>query len=521
MYDYKKEVQKAINSEASALRVRKFIENQVHTIGEYAGKKFILEDWQWNDIIKPLYGTLNPDGSRQYRTCLIFVARKNGKTELAAPLTLYHLFADHEIGGQIYSAATEKDQASLVFDVAAEMVRKNNSLSRKCKIIDSRKRIVNYRHNSFYRAIPVNAPASWGYNTSLVIYDELHAAANRELFDVLSTSGGARRQPLLIIISTAGFDKNSILYEQYSYAKKIIKGVVEDKTFLAVIYELDKEDDWRVEKNWYKANPALGSFRKLDEMQTLYNKAKENPALINTFKRYYLNIWTAQETQWIPVEKWDRCPSQFDTEEVEGKICYGGLDLSSTTDLTAFSLVFPEGHKILTHFFIPKERMIEIEKRDRVPYSLWVEQGYVTATEGNVIDYEFIKAHIEKCLETYQVKEIAYDRWNADYLVQRLIADGYVEMIPVGMGYASMNAPTKYLESLILDKKLNHGGNPVLRWNMSNVMVKTDPAGNIKPDKEKSTQKIDGIVSIILALDGVIRNKDTSSIYEKEGVKAF
>lgn len=503
--------------EKKALKVKKFVESLKHSKGEYAGKPFILEDWQYNDIVKPLYGTLNRDGYRQYRICLIEVAKKNGKTTLAAALALYHLFADGEMGGEVYSAATDRDQASLTFNESAQMTRQNSSLLRKCKIVDSQKRIINYKTNSFYRAIPANVPSSHGFNTSVAIYDELHAAANRGLFDILLTSMGTRRQPLLIIITTAGYDRHSILYEQYDYAKKILSGVIKDKTFFPVIYETDEKDDWQDEKVWYKANPALGTFRNLEEMRSLYKKAKENPALENTFRRFYLNQWTQQETRWLPIEKWDSCPDEFDIETLKGKICYGGLDLSATTDLTAFSLVFPEEvNKIITHYFIPEERMIEIEKKDRVPYSVWARQGFIHITEGNVIDYAFIEDKIKEEAEKYQIEEIGYDRWNADYLVQRLISEGFIEMIPIGMGFASMNAPTKYLEALILDKRINHGGNPITRWNFDNVMMTQDPAGNIKPDKSKSTQKIDGIVSLIIAIDRLMRNEDDKkSIYDE------
>jgi len=506
--------------EKKALKVKYFVESQKHSKGEYAGKPFILQDWQYRDIIRPLYGTLNPDGTRQYRTCLIMMAKKNGKTTLASALALYHLFADGEMGGEVYVAATDRDQASLTFDESASMVRKNPSLMKRCKIIDSRKRIVNYRINSFYRAIPADVASAHGVNSSFAVYDELHAAANRKLFDVLSTSMGTRRQPLLIIITTAGYDRHSILYEQYDYAKKILSGVIKDKTFLPVIYETDEKDNWEDEKLWYKANPALGTFRSLEEMRSFADKAKEIPALQNIFRRFYLDQWTQQETRWIPIDKWDSCPNEFDIEDLKGKICYGGLDLSATTDLTAFSLIFPEeGNKTITYFFIPRERMLEKEKKDRVPYSVWEEQGYIDVTEGNAIDYSFIEDKIKKCMEKYQLKEIAYDRWNADYLVQRLMAEGDIEMVPVGMGFTSMNAPTKYLESMILEKKINHNSNPVLKWNFNNIMMKIDAAGNIKPDKGKSTNKIDGIVSLILAIDRIMRHEDdTKSVYDKRGI---
>jgi phage terminase large subunit-like protein len=507
--------------ESKAIRVKDFIEKLLkHSKGDFAGKPFILQDWQWEKIIKPLYGTINRHGKRQYRTCLVMLARKNGKSSLAAALALYHLFSDGEKGGEIYSAAVDKDQASLVFDEAAKMVRQSDILKAYCKIIDSQKRIVNYRTGSFYRAIPADAPSAHGYNASCIIYDELHAAANRKLFDVLSTSMGTRSQPLLLIISTAGYDRNSILWEQYSYAKKILKEIVEDKTFLPVIYELDEKDNWRKGRNWYKANPGLGTFRNLEEMKSLYNKAKENPPLMNVFKRLYLNIWTSQETRWLPIEKWDACPNKIDRKSLKGEVCYGGLDLSATTDLTAFNLIFPGDTKIvLPFFFIPREKMQEKIQTDQVPYDVWEKQGYLTATEGNVVDYNVIEATIKESLGLYLVRSISYDPWNATKLIQDLIAGGYANMVPVRQGYQSMNAPSKYLEALILDKKFNHGGNPILRWNFDNCMMTMDPTGNIKPDKGKSTQRIDGIVATIMALDCVMRNEDDSkSVYDERDI---
>ncbi|MCL5073189.1 MAG: terminase large subunit [Actinobacteria bacterium] len=306
----------------------------------------------------------------------------------------------------------------------------------------------------------------------------------------------------------------------YNYAKKVKKGIIRDDTFLPVIYEVDEKDDWEDEKVWYKANPALGIFRSLEEMLSLYRYAKENPGFINTFKRLYLNMWTSQETRWLDIVKWDACPHETSLENLKGKICYGGLDLSATTDLTAFVLAF-EDYSVLPFFFIPRQRMKERIKTDKVPYDVWERQGHVIVTEGEVIDYAAVEKKIDKLLSLYQIKQINYDRWNADYLVQRLTARGYLNMVQMGMGYQSMNTPTKYLESLILEGKLNHDGNPILRWNFDNCMLTTDPAGNIKPDKAKSTQRIDGIVATIMALDGLMRNLKKTSIYETQKVKVF
>ena len=498
-------------------RAVKFIKSLKHTKGKWFGQTFNLMPWQ-EKIIRDIFGTVNEDGTRQYRTVYIEVPRKNGKTEIGAAIALYLLFADGEYGGEVYSAAGDREQASLVYNAAKPMVEQAPALVRRCKIIDSVKRIVNYSTNSFYRVLSAEHKTKHGVNASGVIFDELHVQPNRELWDTLTTSGGTRQQPLTVAITTAGYDRNSICWEQHDYALKVIKGVIEDPTFYPVIYGAGKDDDWEDEKTWYKANPALDNFRSLEEMRALYNKAKETPALQNTFKRLYLNIWTQQETRWIDIKKWDETAGIVAEEKLKGRVCYGGLDLASTNDIAAFVLVFPveDGYKVLPYFFIPEDNMVSRVKKDRVPYDVWAKLGYINATPGNVIDYSFIENTIDELAAKYQIKEIAYDRWNADMIVQRLTEKG-MAMVPVGMGFASMSAPTKQLETLILSKKIHHNANPVLRWMMDNTMVRQDPTGNLKPDKEKSTEKIDGIVALILAIDRVMRNGE-GSIYDRRGV---
>ncbi|HHY92911.1 MAG TPA: terminase large subunit [Firmicutes bacterium] len=486
--------------EARAEHAVRFINLLKHAKGKWAGHPFNLRPWQ-EKIVRDIFGTVNRDGTRQYRTAYVEIPRKNGKTALAAALALYLLVADGEYGAEIYSAACDREQASLAFDVAAAMVRQLPALKKILKVIDSQKRIVYPKTNSFYRAIAADAASSHGYNAHAVIADELHAWPNRELWDVLTTSTGARSQPLVFAITTAGYDRNSICYEQHDYARKLLDGVIKDDTYYPVIYSADESDDWEDEATWKKANPALGDFRNLDEMRQLYHRAKEVPSLQNTFRRLYLNQWTSQETRWLDMATWDASAGLVVPERLKGRDCYGGIDLSTTTDLTAVVLAFPLEDKVyvLPHFFIPADTAREAEKRDRVPYTTWARQGFITLTPGNVVDYSFVEERIRRLGKEYHVLEWAYDRWNADALVQRLQADG-AKMVPVGMGYASLSAPTKYLETLLLQEKLVHGGHPVLRWNADNVMTEQDAAGNIKPSKAKSTQRIDGIMALVLAL---------------------
>jgi len=499
-------------------RVVRFISHLKHSTGEWAGKPFNLMDWQ-EEIIRRLYGTLNPDGTRQYRTLWFEVPRKNGKTELGAGgITLPLLYIDGEMGAQIYSAANDKDQAGLVFSAAAPMVEQSPSLDRVSKIYPPQKRIVYHRNRSFYTAVSSEAYTKDGLNAHGIIYDELHAAPNRELWDVLTTSQGSRRQPLTAVTTTAGYDRNSICWEQHDYACKVRDGIIDDPTWLVIIYAAPDDADWTDEDVWRECNPALGVFRSLDEIRTLCKKAQETPALEMTFRRLYLNQWTSSVERWMPMDKWDACGNPVDLWDLRGKPCYAGLDLAATTDLTALSLVFPRDgrYDTIMHFWIPGDTAQEKEKRDRVPYALWIKQGYITATEGNVIDYYSIQQKLEEYKGLYDIKEVAFDRWGATKLSQDLTDAGFV-MVPFGQGFASMNAPTKELMNLVLSEKLNHGGNPVLRWNADNIVVRTDPAGNLKPDKEKATQKIDGVVALIMALDRAARHTEETSIYEERG----
>lgn len=507
-----------INREAADKAVS-FIGHLKHTKGKWAGVPFTLLPWQRDEIVRPLFGTLN-NGTRQYRTAYVEIPKKNGKSELAAGIALKLLFADNEPGAEIYSAAGDKDQASIVFNVAAQMVRQSPALMHRCKIIDSQKRIVVPKTASLYRALSADAFTKHGFNVHGVIFDELHAQPNRELWDVLTLGAGdARTQPLTFAITTAGYDRNSICWEQHEYALKVLKGIVEDPTFLPVVYAAEETDDWEDEMIWKKANPSLGHTLDIERIREAYRKAKETPALQNAFRRLRLNQWTQQETRWVDISAWDATAGISVPENLKGRHCYAGLDLASTTDIAALALAFPgDGvFEVVMRFWIPEENMRERVKRDRVPYDVWVRQGLIHATPGNVIDYGAIKHTIKTLATDFEIKEIAFDRWGAVQISQDLDAEGFT-MVPFGQGYASMSGPTKELLNLVLSKKLRHGGNPVLRWMADNMVVKQDPAGNVKPDKSKSTQKIDGMVALVMALDRAMRHQNVGSVYDERGI---
>ena len=503
------------DEERAERAVRFFERVLVHTKGEWAGQPFALAGWQRDDIIRPLFGTLGDGGIRQYRTAYVEIPRKNGKSEIAAGVALYLLFGDGEEGAEVYGAAGDRDQASIVFNVASQMVKRQPTLLKRCKVIDSTKRIT-LPSGGFYRAIPSDAAGSHGFNASGIVFDELHTQPNRDLWDVLTTSTGARRQPLVFTITTAGYDRNSICYEQHDYALKVLSGVVDDSTFFAYVRSAPEGADWMSERTWRECNPALGDFRNIDEMRAFCARARETPALENTFRRLYLNQWTRQETRWLPIAAWDQCNGALQVER--GQSCYAGLDLASTTDIAALVLVFPQGDgtfDLLPHFFIPGDNIGDRVRRDRVPYDLWARQGYLTATEGNVIDYKAIMVKFDKLAQEYDIREVGFDRWGATQLIQDMQEAG-LTVVPIGQGFGSMSAPTKELLNLVLSKRVRHGGNPILRWMADNMVVKTDPAGNLKPDKEKSTEKIDGMVASIMGIDRATRHENPASKYESE-----
>jgi phage terminase large subunit-like protein len=478
-----------------------FINRLTHTKGKFAGQRFNLRPWQLR-IIKQLFKK-RPDGRRQYRTCLLMLPRKNGKTELAAAIALYGLLADGEAGGEVYSAASDRDQAGLVFGVSAQMIRNDQALNEACYIVESQKRIVHASTGSVYRAISADAYSKHGFNASMVIYDELHAAPDRRLYDVLSTSMGAREQPLLLVISTAGYDRHSILWELYSHAKKVQERPALDPSFLPILYEAPEGADWTKRRVWKKANPALGDFRSLEEMQILAARAKEIPAQENNFRRLYLNQWTEQASRWLSMPAWDGCLAPVARAQLAGRRCYVGMDLSSTTDLTAIVAVFPDerGFDVLAEFFVPKERIVERSRRDHVPYDEWARQGVLTATPGAVVDYDALRHVLRQWAAEFSMQMVAFDPWNATDLVSRLQQQDGLPCVSMRQGFASLSAPTKSLEQAILSHRLRQAGHPVLRWNVSNVAVETDSTGNLRPSKVLSTERIDGVVALIMAVD--------------------
>jgi len=494
-----------------------FPECLVHVEGEWAGQSFELQDWQ-RAIHGCLFGWRRADGHRRYQTLYLEVPKKNGKTTWGAGIGSELTFADNEPGAKVFSVAADRDQAAIMFDLGREMVERDPDLAGRSEVF--RRSIVVPSTNSVWRVVSADAPTKHGANLSGVLFDELHAQPNRQLYDTLRSAGSARRQPLHLYFTTAGFDRHSIGYEVHTYAEKVAAGIVEDPTFLPVIYTVSEKDleRWDDPKVWAIANPGLGVSVKLEALEAECREAKESPALENTFKRLHLNIWTEQAERWLQMQVWDENPSDFNEAVAAGRSCWAGLDLASTTDIAALVLVFKEdnGFGLISRFWMPEENVRKASERDKVPYDVWVKQGHMKATAGNVVDYDVIRAEINELGAKYRIEEIAIDRWNATQIATQLDADGFTVAM-FGQGFASMSAPSKEFERVMLERNLNHGGNPVLRWMASNVSRKDDAAGNIKPDKSTSTGRIDGIVAAIMGIGRASVNEG-GSVYDQRGL---
>ena len=504
-----------------------FIECLCHTKGKWYGKPFELIDWQ-EQIIRDLFGTIKENGYRQFNTAYIEIPKKMGKSELAAAVALLLTCGDFEERAEVYGCAADRNQASIVFNVAADMVRMCPALNSRVKIIESQKRLIYLPTKSVYQVLSADVSNKHGFNTHGVVFDELHTQPNRKLFDVMTKgSGDARNQPMYFLITTAGDDQNSICWETHQKALDIIEGRKYDETFYPLIYGAGPDDDWTDPKVWAKANPSLGITVSIDKVHAACESAKQNPAEENAFRQLRLNQWVKQSIRWMPMEKWDKCKADIIEHQLLGRECYGGLDLSSTTDVTAFVLVFPPDEEfdkyiVMPYFWIPEENIQTRVKRDHVPYDLWEKQGFLNTTEGNVVHYGFIEKFIEELGKKFNIREIAFDRWGATQMVQNLDELGFT-VVPFGQGFKDMSPPTNELMRLTLSEQIVHSGHPVLRWMMDNIFIRKDPAGNIKPDKEKSTEKIDGVVATIMALDRAVKNEGgpTSSVYDERGLLVF
>ena len=515
-----KECDKYYYDKKAADRVIFFIENHIrHIKGELGGQTFKLLDFQ-KKIISDLFGWKDRETNlRRFRTAYLALPRKNGKSTLISGIALYMTLADKEPSAEVYVAAGDRSQAGIIFDVASSMVRADPQLNQHLKVFKNS--IIHEKTNSTFKAISAEASSKYGYNCSCIVMDEFFVQKDDSLWNALTTSTGSRRQPLTIAITTAGYNKESICYKTQEYGMKVAEGIIDDPTFYYVNFCASEDDDWTDPEVWKKANPGLeAGVLKLDYIKTECEKAQRMTSYENIFKTLHLNIWTTSEAKFLSDKKWMDCDlGKINLDDFKGMNCYAGLDLASVRDISAFVLLFVDDEKYFTipYFFVPQENAFIRSRRDGVDYIAWEKEGFMEFTSGDVTDYNYIKKRIKEISEKVVLKKLMYDRWNASQLIIDLVDDG-LPCEPFGQGFASMSAPTKELEKLILNKQINHSGNPILRWMCSNLSMKIDPAGNIKPDKSKSSEKIDGIVSLVMALGGYMNDDDkTDSNYNDRG----
>ena len=497
----------------AARRVLKFFSILRHWKGEFAKQQFILSPWQAFIVIS-IFGWHRADGTRRFRTVYIQVGRKNGKTTLLAGIGLYLFCADQEPGAEVYSAATKRDQARISHKDALQMVLQSPELS--SRIRDFKDNLSYERNASKFEPLGANVDTTDGLNVHGAIIDELHRHKTRDLWDVIEYGSGARRQPLIVGITTSGDNADGMCYEMREHGIKVLERTIEYDSLFCYIAEPDADDDWRDEKTWPKGNPNLGISVKLDKLREDCAKAKLLPSALANFKRYRLDQWvTGSADVWMNMDLWNACEPV--AAALEHRPCYGGLDLAATQDIAAFALFFPPtADDKISHaqmfFWIPKDNIPDRARQYRIPLESWVEDGWIVATPGNVIDYDYIEDTILKLGALYDIQDIGYDDWNATHIVSQLMGRD-IEMTALPQTVKTYNTPMTHLGDMVARLQLNHNHNPVLRWMASNVHTASDPSGRIKPIKQESKRyhKIDGIVALLMAIERSLAGDDSGS----------
>ena len=493
-----------------------------HYVGRYAGMPFELLEWQEYDLVMPLYSWQRPDGTRRFREADVWIPKKNGKTTIASGLSLVGLVADGEKNATIYSTANSRDQAGMVYANMEAMVQASPHLNRELELIRSKKRIVYERTRSFYQALSADASSVEGIDAHQVIKDELHAwtgAPGRRFYNAIQYAGASRSQPLSMVISTSGDDTTSVGFERYEYCKKLIDGVLVNWEVLALIYECANHEDPDDEEVWHRANPSLGHTITLDSFRAAARDSKSDPAKRQSFLRYRLNRWVTAKPRWLNMQRWDEC-KPFEVEDLDQYRGSGGLDLGLVADSTAWVICFDMedgSYVFLAHYFLPEERIFEKEKEDGVPYTEWADQGIVTITPGRTTDFNMVEERIRHDWERYGLDDVGYDPWKAQMLATRLSENHNIDMVEFRQGYATMAEPCERFERLVANGQVRHNGNPFLRWNAENAVVRLDPAGNKKPDKANSKKRIDGLIGCIISFGLCSQGDD--SVYEDRGIR--
>jgi phage terminase large subunit-like protein len=470
--------------------------------GEHAGQPFALQGWQ-SFIIGSLFGWYGADGFRRFRTAYVEIGKGNGKTPLAAGISLYMLLADGEMGAEVYSAAVTRDQAGICYRDALRFVQAHPTLMRAC--VPGLHNIAYPATNSYMRPLAAEGRSLDGLRVHCATVDELHEHRTSLVVDKVRAGTKGRRQALIFEITNSGFDRTSVCYQHHVFSLKVLNGIVRNETWFAFVASLDEGDDPLTDEAcWVKANPNVGVSITEKYLREQVAEAREIRSRRNIVLRLNFCVWTEVASRWLDLESWDACASMPHEAELVGRECYGGLDLASTTDVAALVWLFPprspgEPWAVLPRFWVPADNIARRSTRDAVSYDQWADSGLMRTTDGNVVDYDVIRAQVEADAERFDVREIAIDRWNATQISTQLMAQG-LTVVGFGQGFASMSSPSKHLEQLVLARQLAHGGHDVLRWMASNVSIAQDSAGNIKPDKARSTEKIDGIVALVMAL---------------------
>lgn len=499
-----------------------------HTSGKWSGQGFQLQGWQ-AFVLWSVYGwKLIESKTRRFKKVYIKVPRKNGKTEFLAAIGCLDMLLFGVDGGQLWWAATKKDQAKIGWERQKNMMDKLRGMDKTInkRFVTNAKRIISKQKNMFADSIGRDSKSEDGHLVYRAYIDELHAHPTGDMVNILESGMGAFAEPLTWIITTAGFNTASYCKTFEDVCKSILNGDKENDGLFILIFDLDEGDDWEDETTWAKANPGLGISPSLGFMFQEYKNAKtEGAAKRISFLTKNLNLWTSTETTWIAPEIWRASgrESGIKLEDLKGQLCYGGLDLSANKDVTALALLFPLANNMFALYvkmWVPADTARKRTKEDGVKYTTWIDEGWLSTTPGEAVDYGFLRRDINELAEQFKIKAINYDRWNSNQLVNELTDDG-AQMYPFGQGFGSMSGPTKEFERLILKKQIVHFDNPVLAWMLQNVSIVLNPAGDMKADKGKSSEKIDGIIASIMAIGAwlSLREIKKTSVYENRGVR--
>ncbi len=493
-----------------------FRELLVHTKGRWARRPFDLELWQAEDIVRPVFGKVRWDDEveayvRVYQIVWIEVARKNGKSELMAGIALYLLVADNEEGAEVYGCAKDKDQARKVFDVAKRMVELSPILSRRLRVMAQAKRIVDEGTGSYYEVVAADAAGNLGHNPHGIVFDEVLTQPNGDLWEAMKTGMGTRDQPLMVAATTAGNDPQSFAKAEHDEMVRIIEDPSRSPRTFVYIRNVPKDADPWDESLWPQGNPALGSFLRIETLRQEAQEARSNAVKENSFRQYRLNQWVSQVTRYIQLDMWDdnTGPVALNPDwlrnRLKGKVCWAGLDLSSKLDLTAWALLFSDG-TVLWRFWCPDSVVPILDKHTEDRFSHWVRDGWITATDGDVIDYSVIYDQIEADAKTFDIRLAHYDKWSGEPVRQEIVKRTNMEMFESGATFERMTGPMKELTRMLTAQELKHAGNPVARWMADALEAKTprddpDRVRPVKPDRQKSGRRIDGMVALLHAIE--------------------